>query len=209
VLLVGRGATVEPLASTLVTIVATLVVALHLAAIVDVALMPAWAWRGAADASKRRWVIELALIPGWAIVYYRSGDRREVRAHLFRCGGVEPDWHARHAPEDPPRSLYQGAVATMKDRQLVREVLDPPPGTDLVPIHWRPDVPARQVEPAASARALAPGPAPPPPPPPAGPRELVAAPARRELLAPIRWHAADHEPQRALRPPKPRLRLTA
>jgi hypothetical protein len=182
------------LASTLVTIVATLVVALHLAAIVDVALMPAWAWRGAADAPKRRWIIELALIPGWAVVYYRSADRREVRAHLFRCGGVEPDWHAHHAPEDPPRSLYQGAVATMKDRQLVREVIDPPPGTDLVPIHWHPGPPARRTDPA---------------PPPRRPRELVAAPAPRELLPPIRWYAADHEPQRALRPPKPRLRLTA
>jgi hypothetical protein len=216
---VGHGATVEPLASTLVTVVATLVVALHLAAIVDVALMPAWAWRGAADASKRRWVIELALIPGWAVVYYRSGDRREVRAHLFRCGGVEPDWHARHAPEDPPRSLYQGAVATMKDRQLVREVLDPPPGTDLVPIKWHPGPPALPPAPAPSGTLAAP-----PAAPASRPRELVAAPANpggrarslppgppapRELLPPIRWYAADHEPQRALRPPKPRLRLTA
>jgi hypothetical protein len=186
------------LTSTLVTIVATLVVALHLAAIVDLALMPAWAWRGAADAPKRRWIIELALIPGWAVVYYRSADRREVRAHLFRCGGVEPDWHARHAPEEPPRSLYQGAVATMKDRQLVREVLDPPPGTDLVPIHWHP-TPAT-LSPAPSA-ALVPRRALPAPP------GTLAAP--QELLPPIRWYAADHEPQRALRPPKPRLRLTA
>jgi hypothetical protein len=193
------------LTSTLVTIVATLVVALHLAAIVDIALMPAWAWRAAADAPKRRWIVELALIPGWAIVYYRSADRREVRAHLFRCGGVEPDWHARHAPEDPPRSLYDGAVATMKDRQLVREVLDPPPGTDLVPIQWRPHMPEPAAPPATPARALPPG----PPPPPTQPRQLPAAPAPRELLPPIRWYAADHEPQRALRPPKPRLRLTA
>jgi len=197
---VGPGTTVEPLASTLVTIAATLVVALHLAAIIDVALMPAWAWRGAADGPKRRWIIQLALIPGWAVVYYRSADRREVRAHLFRCGGVEPEWHARHAPEDPPRSLYQGAVATMKDRRLVREVVDPPPGTDLVPIHWHPGPPARRGEPAGY---------PAPSGTPVAPRALVAAPPPRELLPPIRWYAADHEPQRALRPPKPRLRLTA
>jgi hypothetical protein len=199
------------LASTLVTIVATLVVAHHLAAIVDVALMPAWAWRGAADGSKRRWIIQLALIPGWAVVYYRSADRREVRAHLFRCGGVEPDWHARHAPEDPPRSLYDGAVATMKDRRLVREVLDPPPGTDLVPINWHPGpaVPAPLPGRTRSPAGYPPAPSGTLVAPPARPRELVAARAPRELLPPIRWYAADHEPQRALRPPKPRLRLTA
>ena len=100
-----------PVTSIVVTVVVTLVVALHLAAIIDVALMPDWAWRGAADASKRRWIVLLALVPGWAIVYYRSADRREVRAHLFRCGGIEPDWHAEHAPGERPRSLIGGAVA--------------------------------------------------------------------------------------------------
>jgi hypothetical protein len=201
--------------STIVTIVATLVVALHLAAIVDVTLMPAWAWRGAADAPKRRWILQLALIPGWAVVYYRSADRREVRNHLFRCGGVEPEWHARHAPEERPLSLYEGAVATMKDRQLVREVVDPPPGTDLVPIHWRPVRPAppATVRPALVAPPAPAGPAaaaaPAAPAGPVGRRQLEAAPAPRELLAPIRWYAADHEPQPALPAPKPRLRLTA
>lgn len=175
--------------TTMLTVVATLVVALHLAAIIDVVLMPAWAWRGAADAPKRRWVVRLALIPGWAVVYYRSADRREVRAHLFRCGGVEPDWHARHAPEVRSLSLLEGAIATVKDRRLVREVLDPAPGTDLVPIRWTP--PVGTAGPALPALRE-----------PGEPREP------RELLPPIRWYAADHEP-RALPAPRPRLRLTA
>jgi hypothetical protein len=197
--------------STIVTVVATLVVALHLAAVVDVALMPSWAWRGAADAPKRRWILQLLVIPGWAVVYYRSADRREVRAHLFRCGGVEPEWHSRHAPEERSLSLYEGAVASMKDRKLVREVVDvaPPgePGTDLVPIHWRPAPPAAR--PAALPAPVASSAPPPAPPPRAAPRELGPGPAPRELLPPIRWYAADHEPQPAMRAPKPRLRLTA
>jgi hypothetical protein len=190
--------------SIVVTVVVTLVVALHLAAIIDVALMPDWAWRGAADASKRRWIVLLALVPGWAIVYYRSSDRREVRAHLFRCGGIEPDWHAEHAPGERPRSLIGGAVATVKDRRLVRDVVEPRPGTDLVPIHWHAGpVPGLH-------RPIAP---------PTEPRALERAPVPRELLPPIHWRAADHERRALPEPaglsepralPAPRhLRLTA
>jgi hypothetical protein len=184
--------------SSIVTVVVTLVVALHLAAIIDVALMPAWAWRGAADAPKRRWIVLLALIPGWAVVYYRSSDRREVRNHLFRCGGVEPDWHARTPSEPRAGSVFGGAVATMKDRRLVRELLtpgtDPAPGSDLVPIHWhanRVAGPGLRLErsPWGADDPLAP----------AGP------------LPPIRWYAEDHmlPAHRALPAPAPRLRLTA
>jgi hypothetical protein len=182
--------------SSIVTVVVTLVVALHLAAIIDVALMPAWAWRGAADAPKRRWVVLLALVPGWAIVYYRSADRREVRNHLCRCGGVEPDWHAQTPHQTRSVSVLEGAVAARKDRQLVRQVLAP--GTDLVPIHWHAGPVA--VPRSGTGRA------------PTAPRALgrapEPAPGRGELLPPIRWYADEHEP-RALPAPKRHLRLTA
>ena len=182
--------------SSIVTVVVTLVVALHLAAIIDVALMPAWAWRGAADAPKRRWIVLLALVPGWAIVYYRSADRREVRNHLYRCGGVEPDWHAQTPHETRSVSVLEGAVAARKDRQLYREVLAP--GTDLVPIHWHAGPVA--VPRSGTGRA------------PTAPRALERAPepapGRGELLPPIRWYADEHEP-RALPAPKRHLRLTA
>ena len=194
-----------PVTSIVVTVVVTLVVALHLAAIIDVALMPDWAWRGAADAPKWRWIVLLCLVPGWAIVYYRSADRREVRAHLFRCGGIEPEWHAEHAPEERSHSLIGGAVATAKDRRLVRDVIEPRPGTNLVPIHWHAGPVAGLHRPIA---------------PPKEPRALErGGPVPRELLPPIHWRAADHErralpgPDELAEPralPAPRhLRLTA
>ncbi len=111
------------LTSSIVTVVVTLIVALQLAAAIDVALMPSWAWRAAADARKRRWMLQLSLLPGWAVVYYRSADRREVRAHLFRCGGVEPEWQASSELETRAVSRVEGTVAVMKQRRLIREVI--------------------------------------------------------------------------------------
>jgi hypothetical protein len=185
----------------LVTITVTLVVALHLAAIIDVALMPGWAWRGAADARKRRWIIQLALLPGWAIVYYRSADRREVRAHLFRCGGVEPEWHAACEHEARAVSRMESSVATIKHRRLIREVIEqgttggPVPATTRVlgagalpPIHWQ--------APTAPPAQLGPG------------DRMVALTAPGSNLPPIRWYADEWMP-RALPAAKRHLRLTA
>ena len=198
-------------ATVVLAIVVTLVVALHLAAIIDVLLMPAWAWRGAADAPKRRWIVQLALLPGWAVVYYRSADRREVRAHLFRCGGVEPDWHADCEPGARAVSPVGNTVATIKHRRLIREVVEqdatggpaPAPASPLAP-------------PLAPSRALAAGALPPihwqaPAAPPAqlGPADrMVALGAAGSNLPPIRWYADEWMP-RALPAAKRHLRLTA
>jgi hypothetical protein len=211
------------LTSSIVTVVVTLIVALHLAAVVDVALMPTWAWRAAADAPKRRWILQLVFLPGWAVVYYRSADRREVRAHLFRCGGVEPEWHASNELETRAVSRVEGTVAVMKQRRLIREVIADaqsqrdrvaassaaPSASDgaLPPIRWRADAAAMTQllialragalpDPRASGRvALMPG------------VSGSADPSTRSSPPAISWRPADSP--RALPAAPARLRLTA
>jgi hypothetical protein len=194
-------------ATVVLAIVVTLLVALHLAAIIDVALMPAWAWRGAADAPKRRWIVQLALLPGWAVVYYRSADRREVRAHLFRCGGVEPDWHADCDPGTRVVSPVGNTLATIKHRRLIREVVEQGTTGGPAPAPAPPRVPSR----ALAAGALPPihWQAPAAPPAQLGPGDrIVALSAPGSTLAPIRWYADEWMP-RELPAAKRHLRLTA
>jgi hypothetical protein len=216
------------LTSSIVIVVATLIVALQLAAVIDVALMPTWAWRAAADAPKRRWVLQLCFVPGWAVVYYRSADRREVRAHLFRCGGVEPEWQAGSQLEARAVSRVEGSVAVMKQRRLIREVIADAQahrerfaasaatnagaiggaGGTLAPIRWRADAAAMtQLLIALRAGAL--------PDPRANARVALVAgpssglgPSDASAQPAISWRAADAEP-RALPAAPERLRLTA